>query len=167
MVDQDFMQMDSADDGGNLLFDELGQAPLLKHGVRIEINLVLEKLNIVTQSLEIVRQEAPTVSDILVDLPNPLRSLGSSGKTGRKGIKTPHRRSKHLRVEKTQSLEIARPTPIGVNHDRRIWRGSAINDFGILNAPLWRLKLDRLGSPVPSSRADQKPLAVGIQPQAD
>ena len=62
--------VDSADDGGNLLFDELGQAPLLKHGVRIEINLVLEKLNIVTQSLEIVRQEAPTVSDIFVDLPN-------------------------------------------------------------------------------------------------
>ena len=62
--------VNSADDGGNLLFDEPGEAPLLKHGVRIEINLVLEKLNIVAQGLEIVRQEAPTASDVFVDLPN-------------------------------------------------------------------------------------------------
>src|SRR5216683_6752519 len=61
--------VDSTDDSGNLLFDDLGQAPLLKHGVRIEINLVLKKLDIVAQSLEIVRQETPTASDVFVDLP--------------------------------------------------------------------------------------------------
>ena len=36
--------VDSTDDSGNLLFDDLGQATLLIHGVREEIHLVLKKL---------------------------------------------------------------------------------------------------------------------------
>ena len=62
--------VDSADDSGNLLFDNLGQATLLIHGVRVEINLVLQELGIVAQSLEIVRQENPPASDIFVDIPD-------------------------------------------------------------------------------------------------
>jgi hypothetical protein len=62
--------VDSADDSGNLLFDNLGQATLLIHGVRVEINLVLKELGIVAQSLEIVRQETPPASDVFVDLPD-------------------------------------------------------------------------------------------------
>ena len=61
--------VDSADDSGNLLFDNLGQATLFIHGIREEIHLVLKKLDIVAQSLEIVRQETPTASDVFVDLP--------------------------------------------------------------------------------------------------
>jgi len=62
--------VDSADDSGNLLFDNLRQATLLIHGVRVEINLVLKELGIVAQSLEIVRQETPPASDVFVDLPD-------------------------------------------------------------------------------------------------
>ena len=62
--------VDSADDGGNLLFDNLGQTTLLIHGVRVEIHLVLKKLRVVAQSLKIVRQETPSASDIFVDLPD-------------------------------------------------------------------------------------------------
>ena len=62
--------VDSADDCGNLLFDNLGQATLLIHGVRVEINLVLKELGIVAQSLEIVRQETPPASGVFVDLPD-------------------------------------------------------------------------------------------------
>src|SRR5712691_7878381 len=63
-------QIDSADDGGNLLLDDPGQSPLFLHGVREEVNLVLKKLSIVAQSLEIVGQEAPMASDFFVDLPH-------------------------------------------------------------------------------------------------
>ncbi len=59
--------VDSADDGGNLLLDDPGQSPLFLHGVRKEVNLVLKKLSIVAQSLEIVGQEAPMASDFFVD----------------------------------------------------------------------------------------------------
>jgi len=62
--------VDSADDSGNLLLDNLGQAPLLIHGVRVEIHLVLKKLRVVAQSLKIVRQETPSASDVFVDLPD-------------------------------------------------------------------------------------------------
>jgi len=62
--------VDSADDGGNLLLDDPGQSPLFLHGVRKEVNLVLKKLSIVAQSLEIVGQEAPMASDFFVDLPH-------------------------------------------------------------------------------------------------
>ena len=62
--------VDSADDSGNLLLDNLGQATLLIHGVREEIYLVLKKLEIVTQSLEIVRHKTPTAGNVFVDLPD-------------------------------------------------------------------------------------------------
>jgi hypothetical protein len=62
--------VDSADDSGNLLLDNLGQATLLIHGVRVEIHLVLKKLRFVAQSLKIVRQETPSASDVFVDLPD-------------------------------------------------------------------------------------------------
>ena len=62
--------VDSADDSGNLLFDNLGQATLLIHGIREEVNLVLKKLGIATQSLEIVRHESPTARNGFVDLPD-------------------------------------------------------------------------------------------------
>ena len=38
--------VDSADDSGNLLLDNLGQATLLIHGVRAKINVVLRELGI-------------------------------------------------------------------------------------------------------------------------
>ena len=62
--------VDSADDSGNLLLDNLGQATLFIHCIREEIHLVLEKLDIVTQSLEIVRQETPSAGNVFVDLPD-------------------------------------------------------------------------------------------------
>ena len=62
--------VDSADDSGNLLLDDLGQATLLMHSIRVEIHLVLKKLRVVAQSLEIVRQETPPASDIFVNLPH-------------------------------------------------------------------------------------------------
>ena len=62
--------VDSADDGGDLLLDDPGQSPLFLHGVRKEVNLVLKKLGIVAQSLEIVRHETPTTGNVFVDLPD-------------------------------------------------------------------------------------------------
>ena len=62
--------VDSADDRGNLLLDNLGQATLFIHCICEEIHLVLKKLEIVTQSLEIVRHETPTTGNVFVDLPD-------------------------------------------------------------------------------------------------
>src|SRR5258708_14321756 len=104
--------VDSADDGGNLLLDDLGQSPLFLHGVRKEANLVLKKLSIVAQSLEIVGQEAPMASDFFVDLPHLWAGLFVRQNWKKRHQWTPPARSGSRLSREMNPQQGPRPAPI-------------------------------------------------------
>src|SRR5260370_34168884 len=118
--------VDSADDGGNLLLDDPGQSPLFLHGVRKEVNLVLKKLSIVAQSLEIVGQEARTASDFFVDLPDFWAGLFVRQNWKKRHQWTPPARSGGFRDREMPPQQCQQPTPLSkCTNDRRSRQSSA------------------------------------------